>query len=666
MKHRLQYLLALLLVLAYSCDQSIPVSDSFELEEDATVLAERITYINEAIDIFDTASIPTARSASGQLSTIALTPQYDLGDGYTTIIEGTYFHNLQINEGDVVCIAETGDFSGAVKLNGGALVVMGTAKLSWLSGVSGTIINNPTGTIESNGLSLNKNITFANYGLIDMPSWASLTISGQFENYADFTSNAIYINNKGRLYNSGNIEVKQNISISSVFHNHGHLTVGNSLHVNTNGELLNNCNMTIGANMTHNGYLVNNAYIEIASRFYVNSNKGFEIQGGALIKAERVFVNDDITSSGNELAVIYAADKIFHSKGEIADNLILTTDESDCFVPSTDCSPGIGDEPRYTLLFEIEPPLLNGQLLSATCVQVVDDMAYVSYHMNGEDYGAAIDVLELNGTNEPTLVQTLFSSSFDFNELKMDDVLTNGKRRMWVMGAQQMNDNTSFESAAVALEVLLRDGFVFDFYHRILDLKGSSGNSIVKRGNELIAVSGSKGGLTLIDYDAFAKTDYVPLNYAKYLNCLGDDAVSLTASLAGAQLMHYSDDLHSPDVTAGIGSITPYDGKLVVHLDDDKTYISCATNGLKVYNTSTLEEVATYQESSSSTNCVTSDEDFVYLANGSEGLVILGKEKLNKVGDYAFDGSANFVSAFGNYIFLADGRGGFKVVYRVQ
>lgn len=669
MIRRLSLLMAVLFAaIIYSCDHTLDVSENFEFEEDASVLAQRIKYINTPIDLLHQAKSLVHRQAKSHLSSFVLTPQYAIEDGYTTLIDGVYQQDLEINEGELVCITATGEFLGGVILNGGTLVVLGKAEFTSLSALRGTIINNPSGMIVSQGFSLNKNVTFANYGSLVLPAWASVVLNGQLENYSELSFKTLYINNDGKFYNSGTMNVVKNIAIDAVCHNYGTLVVGGFLYLNTNGELFNNCSIVVGDNATLDGVLINKSYLEVGNCFYINANSACEMQGGALVKAKRIFINDDITSDGSAVAVIYAADRIFHNGGEVAENLVLTSDESSCYLPSSDCSPGIGVEPRFTLLFEIEPPMFQGQLLSATCVQVVDNMAFVSYHMNGEDYGAAIDVLELDGANEPAIIQTLYSSAFDFNELKLDDVLSRGKRRMWVVGALQMTQHNNFKSAAVVLEVMLRNDVIFDFYHNIIDLKGSSANSIVKRGDELIAVSGSNGGLTVIDYDSFSFSNFIPLKNAKYFECLGDDAISLTASVNGAQLRHYraGDTYYSPDITTSIDPISPYDGKLVVHLDNDKSYISCATQGLKIFKTSTLEQAGAYQSPSNSTNCVTSDDDFVYLANGAQGLVILGKDKLNKIGEYISDGSANFVSAFDKYIFLADGRGGFKVLYREQ
>ena len=57
-------------------------------------------------------------------------------------------------------------------------------------------------------------------------------------------------------------------------------------------------------------------------------------------------------------------------------------------------------------------------------------------------------------------------------------------------------------------------------------------------------------------------------------------------------------------------------------------------------------------------------DKYVYLANGKSGLHILKKDKLEEVGNYNYDGSANYVAAKGNLILVANGTGGLKVIVR--
>ena len=661
---RFYWLIALLLsLIMHSCNALFDEDMiGFDIENEASILDQRVTYINEAIDVLGTDVDLNLRSVPIEQVSLCLTPQYKIEDGYTTLIDGVYEQDLIIEEGELVCINVTGEFTGGVKLDGGTLVVLGSAKLNWLTALSGVVIVNPSGTIESAGFNLNEHITFANYGEIIMPPWASLVLSGQFENYAEFVARSVYVNDGAQFYNSGTLKITQNASISSTLQNFGTVNVGNFLHLNARGSLLNRCTLLVGGNMTHNGELYNYAYLEIGERFYVNENDKFVMQSGALIKANQVFINDDISSVDEGLSVIYAQDEILHRKGNIANNVLLTHNEEDCYLPSSDCSPGIGREPRFSLLFELEAPELDGETLSATCVQSIGDKVLISYHLNGEKYGAAMDVLRLNGNERPELVQTLFAPSYDFNEFKIDNVVTNGLRRMWVVGAKNTVDN-----AAVLLEMQLKDGEIHDPQYRMLSLQGSSGNSVVKHGHNLLTISGSQGGLTQIDYRSFTLSAFSPISNAKYLSSLDDDLVCLIAGEDSAQLMYFaSGDYSEPCASKKITPISPYNGKLVVFLDEAKSYVSCATSGLKVYDSHSLTEVGEYSQNVSSTNGVSCDRNFVYLANGADGLHILEKNRLNKIGHYAFDGSANYVSILGQYIFLADGRGGLKVVYREQ
>ncbi len=112
-------------------------------------------------------------------------------------------------------------------------------------------------------------------------------------------------------------------------------------------------------------------------------------------------------------------------------------------------------------------------------------------------------------------------------------------------------------------------------------------------------------------------------------------------------------------------SITPLNGKNVVVLDDGEAYMTLSSGGLAVVNTSNGNIRGTYNHGTPNlANSVAVDNCFVYLANGSDGLVILTKEDLNLFGTIQLAASSNFVNVDDDLIFVANGRGGLSIIER--
>lgn len=89
-------------------------------------------------------------------------------------------------------------------------------------------------------------------------------------------------------------------------------------------------------------------------------------------------------------------------------------------------------------------------------------------------------------------------------------------------------------------------------------------------------------------------------------------------------------------------------------------------DGLKVFDIVTMSStpVGTFDPSVGLTNGVATDNDYAYVANGESGLYILNKSDLTQVGNYKYNGSANFVDASGRFVFVANGIGGLKIIRR--
>jgi len=77
---------------------------------------------------------------------------------------------------------------------------------------------------------------------------------------------------------------------------------------------------------------------------------------------------------------------------------------------------------------------------------------------------------------------------------------------------------------------------------------------------------------------------------------------------------------------------------------------------------------------SGNTNGITSDESFIYVANGADGLTVFTKPEIGEDPERVFQwdlddaetASANMVKTYGEWVFVAKGQGGVKILKRPQ
>ena len=664
-----------ILLLTVSCEMRVENSkSSVNVSSEEDKLSERVSYVNEPIDLFSSASksasINTKSASVGEVA-ITLTSPMTVTDDYTQVISGNYSQALTVNKGDVICVAEDAVFTGTLNMNGGILAVFGKVDMgwNWFLGGSGTVMVSSGASFYVNYFENTSGIKLVNYGSLSFSEWSGLNIAGQFENYSNLVVNSISLKVGGKLYNSGKITINNSFIVEGIFENEGKIDVKSNLYLNANGEFENYCSVTVKETMTVDGTLVNYSYVKVSGDLYINPNNGVELKGNSLISVKNVTLDSDIRNNDEALAVIYATGEITHNKGNVDDMVLITNLDDECYVPGDDCSPGYGNVPVFSLVAEVASPSIDGEKLSATSVQVIDNMAYVTYHLNGEEYGGAIEVIELDQLGVPKIKQQLSSSDYDFNELKLADNETFGnQRKMWVVGAQRLSSSETIKTPAIMAEFTLADKLIKEeSIDAVVDIDGYSGNSVQSLDDVVLVTSGSNGGISVIDNGSSSVSSFTSLEFMKYLVVSDEYIISLTASITGAQLQSYSvasSDLSTPERVADLGQIDPYDGKLVLTVDDEEIYVACGTSGLKIYDTETLEEIADYETVDGITNGVVTDDDFVYLANGSGGLEIVKKHSLTKLGVYDFDGSANYVAVQDGYIFIVNGTGGLKILYR--
>lgn len=322
---------------------------------------------------------------------------------------------------------------------------------------------------------------------------------------------------------------------------------------------------------------------------------------------------------------------------------------------------------------------------SATAIVPTDDnKVYVSYHTYGKDFGGSIDVAEMNGeqlTLKQRVQQAEAGATYDFNHLNVIN------SKLYLAGSAKGKDGKQFGGATVSYAAIGGDGTlnVTEGLSTVaLDntVKGDA-NCVVPFGNN-IAVA-STLGYSVYDPTLVEGTLTKTTGKAKFVAVNGTSLVGLnyTSEIAAGDAevqgeVQVFDNSMKQTSSFNVGSIAPNNGKNMIAIDSNgRIYVCKSAKGLMCYDsngnqawTSEWTTPVSHGEGNVSVdkrqgyiNGVAVDDNYVYVAAGAYGLVVLtkeGKEVTHKrIGTSG--NSANYVAVKNGLIYVAYGKGRIQV-----
>lgn len=337
---------------------------------------------------------------------------------------------------------------------------------------------------------------------------------------------------------------------------------------------------------------------------------------------------------------------------------------------------------------EVEAPIFNGEILSASHVSIIDDKAYVAYNKQGNIYMGGVEVMDIENPAYPSILTQMLFTGNDVNAVSADPIGSAANRSVYMA-------MSSFKKGAVMRKVITQNGqFVDDFTDVSLSktigggIISASANGIATTDDYIYVSSGnsyggtfqiSKTDLSVVNYDNYSEAKYVAVNGSH------TGAKQVTLKAGENSVLHVYDVGPNRDVQSfDIGPIyhqnvaEPYFGKSAIHMDEGSSncYVSLGVNGMKAFdinNGNVIYQSPANMLTTGNTNGLTKDDLFVYLANGADGLFIgelpEGGGELIPVQVWDMDesgASANLVKAAEDWLFVAKGGGGFKILKRVR
>lgn len=322
---------------------------------------------------------------------------------------------------------------------------------------------------------------------------------------------------------------------------------------------------------------------------------------------------------------------------------------------------------------------------SATAIVPTDNnKVYVSYHTNGKEFGGSIDVAEMNG-KQLSLIQRVQQAearaTYDFNHLNVIN------SKLYLAGSAKGKDGNQLGGAAISYAAIGSDGLLNvteGLTSQSLDntVKGDA-NCVMPFGDNIAVASTLgysiydptlvKGTLTTTTgkakFVAVNGSSLVGLNYKSEI-AAGDDEVQGEVQVFDNSMKQTS--------SFNVGAIAPNNGKNMIAIDSNgRIYVCKSAKGLMCYEsngsqawtsewttpTSKSDKNVSVDKRQGYINGVAVDDNYVYVAAGAYGLVVLtkdGKEVTHKRIGTAGN-SANYVAVKNGLIYVAYGKGRIQV-----
>lgn len=378
-------------------------------------------------------------------------------------------------------------------------------------------------------------------------------------------------------------------------------------------------------NNSADGYAVIAAdYVKIHNDDYFN-----RLSGGPINLCYTTLEDDQQRTNDAAIEIQWSSNVVFNQ---------------DTYIPSTDCRPEFGtnggdDEEDGDYVLEHDAVVTSPQIerISATAIDFLNGNVFVSWHEREDPYQGYIDVINMT---DMTITATYYTTELDFNHIYVTG------ETIYIAGG---NSNGAFYSEVDYNSSASSVGV------DIVKIEGSSGNCILQEVDDKWVVSGANGGVTILTGEGDdMQSNFTSLLQAKYVTKYGsnmavlagiEDAKIYEFNLSGEYVKDYS-----------VGTIGVDDGKNTLFVDGSEIYACLGTGGLQIFENGAKSREFTGSEVGS-VNCVDTDDNFIYVANGLAGLMILDKSTLEVIKEYKLgDASANFVrKGTDGYIYVAYG-----------
>lgn len=322
----------------------------------------------------------------------------------------------------------------------------------------------------------------------------------------------------------------------------------------------------------------------------------------------------------------------------------------------------------FKLKAEVKAPKVNGDTVQATHVKIIDNMAFVSYNTKGSKYSGGVELFDISDQDNPVLQAQALFPDVDVSAVDYYDGV------IYLVGAVDPESaGYVLASPAVLISLELSNSKKIMAVSGLVDLPSYVATDVEIDENYIYATSGSDGKLSILKRSDYSLVTGIDINDARSLSSNAENIYVLNATNEKIQSFKKADftELEAIEVQ---GPITD-ESKTEIDVTDNYILAALNVSGLDIRNLDgTLKERFNRPETPEGgldedyvTNSVCLNEELLLIGNGGAGVYVgaMIPENDNNVtllGSMDFGSSVNFVESRGNYIFVAAGTGGLKII----
>ena len=441
----------------------------------------------------------------------------------------------------------------------------------------------------------------------------------------------------------------------------------------------------------------NNPQIVADGSFYVNGNKV-----NVKFKNANMFVTNGVTK--NEVVINPTTD--CGNPGWINPNPKPSPEPEPepTPTPTPKPEPTPNPKPGLDLITTVEPE--HTHEISATGIMPLNGYLYMSYHTNqnqkdNADYshGGCIEVMSPVKDDKAELKQYIYDSArdLDFNHI-LATKLNSDESKIFLPGSSNkkgamlayMDIRKDYMLADESMEITSKEGDEVTIKQPLnyIQLKPATGkyqgydeNCVVYNDNTNHLIVATTEGYIVYDATTMNEVEtYSKPGKAKHLAIGNDKIVGLYLNERNKDtkiglpakieiINEKTEDFNDTKTFDTNVKIEPNDGKNVIAVNDNLIYACLSSAGLYVYDMDGNEQWH-YQMPSPKNkegkwkalcNGCFVDDNYVYLAYGSYGIVVIDKNTHKVIAHRALEKSANYITVYDGYIYVAYGRSRMQV-----
>lgn len=372
--------------------------------------------------------------------------------------------------------------------------------------------------------------------------------------------------------------------------------------------------------------------------------------------------------------------------------------------PTPKPEPTPNPKPGLDLISSVEPE--HTHKISATGIMPLNGYLYMSYHTNQNQkdnaefsHGGCIEVMAPVKNDKAELVQYIYDTArdLDFNHI-LATKLKNDERKIFLPGSSNkkgamlayMDVRDDHKLADESMEITSKDGEevtikqplnYVQLKQALEKYRGYDENCVVYNDNTNHLIVATTEGYTVYDattmnevetYSKPGKAKHLAIGNGKivglYLNERNDDTkIGLPATIE--IINEKTEDFNDTKTFDTKVKIEPNDGKNVIAVKENLIYACLSSAGLYVYDMDGNEQwhyqMPTPKNKEGKWKALCNgcfvDNNYVYLAYGSYGIVVIDKNTHKVIAHRALENSANYITVYDGYIYVAYGRSRMQV-----